>query len=84
MIVMGEDIAAAGGVFKATAGLMEKFGPERVRDTPISETGFLGAAVGAAMSRLRPVVEIMFMDFLGAAFDQLVTQAAKVRFLSAG
>jgi pyruvate/2-oxoglutarate/acetoin dehydrogenase E1 component len=84
VIVMGEDIAAAGGVFKATAGLMEKFGPERVRDTPISETGFLGAAVGAAMSGLRPVVEIMFMDFLGVAFDQLVTQAAKVRFLSAG
>jgi pyruvate dehydrogenase E1 component beta subunit len=84
VIVMGEDIAAAGGVFKATAGLVEKFGPERVRDTPISETGFLGAAVGAAMSGLRPVVEIMFMDFLGVAFDQLVTQAAKVRFLSAG
>jgi acetoin:2,6-dichlorophenolindophenol oxidoreductase subunit beta len=84
VIVMGEDIAAAGGVFKATAGLLEKFGPERVRDTPISETGFLGAAVGAAMCGLRPVVEIMFMDFLGVAFDQLVTQAAKVRFLSAG
>lgn len=84
VIVLGEDVGAAGGVFKATEGLIKQFGPERVRDTPISEMGFLGAAVGAAMTGLRPVVEIMFMDFLGVALDQLVTQAAKIRYLTGG
>jgi pyruvate dehydrogenase E1 component beta subunit len=84
VIVLGEDVAAAGGVFKATEGLLEEFGPVRVRDTPISEMGFLGAAVGAAATGLRPVVEIMFMEFLGVALDQLVTQAAKYHYLSAG
>jgi pyruvate dehydrogenase E1 component beta subunit len=84
VIVIGEDVAAAGGVFKATEGLLAEFGPARVRDTPISEMGFLGAAVGAAATGLRPVVEIMFMEFLGVALDQLVTQAAKYHYLSGG
>lgn len=84
VVLLGEDIAAAGGSFKATDGLLEEFGPLRVRDTPISEMGFLGAAVGAATTGLRPVVEIMFMEFLGVALDQLVTQAAKFHYLSGG
>lgn len=84
VLLLGEDIASAGGSFKATEGLLEEFGPLRVRDTPISEMGFLGAAVGAAATGLRPVVEIMFMEFLGVALDQLVTQAAKYHYLSGG
>jgi pyruvate dehydrogenase E1 component beta subunit len=84
VILIGEDVADAGGVFKTSVGLVEEFGPARVRDTPISEMGFLGAGVGAAMAGLRPIVEIMFMDFLGVALDQLVTGAAKMRFLSCG
>lgn len=84
VVVFGEDVARAGGVFKSTVGLLEEFGPERVRDTPISEMGFLGAGVGAAMTGLRPVVEIMFVEFLGVALDQLVTEAAKLHYLSAG
>lgn len=84
VVVLGEDIAQAGGVFKATNGLFAEFGGSRVRDTPISEMGFLGAAVGAAATGLRPVVEIMFGEFLGVALDQLVTEAAKFRYLSAG
>lgn len=84
VVVMGEDIAVAGGSFKATDGLLAEFGPNRVRDTPISEMGFLGAAVGAAATGLRPVVEIMFGEFLGVALDQLVTEAAKFRYLSGG
>lgn len=84
VIVLGEDVAVAGGVFKTTEGLLEKFGSSRVRDTPISEMGFLGASVGAAMSGLKPVVEMMFIEFIGVALDQLVTQAAKMRYLSRG
>jgi pyruvate/2-oxoglutarate/acetoin dehydrogenase E1 component len=84
VIVLGEDIAAAGGAFKATEGLLEKFGPVRVRDTPISEMGFLGAAVGAAISGLKPVVEMMYVEFIGVALDELVTEAAKMRYLSRG
>jgi pyruvate/2-oxoglutarate/acetoin dehydrogenase E1 component len=84
VIVLGEDVAEAGGVFKATDGLLSEFGPERVRDTPISEMGFLGAGVGAAMMGLIPVVEIMFMEFLGVALDQLVTQAGQLHYLSNG
>lgn len=84
VVVFGEDVGAAGGVFKATEGLFEEFGPLRVRDTPISEMGFMGAAVGASAMGLRPVVEIMFMEFLGVALDQLVTEAAKFRYLSRG
>jgi acetoin:2,6-dichlorophenolindophenol oxidoreductase subunit beta len=84
VFVLGEDVADAGGVFKATEGLLEEFGPHRVRNTPISEMGFLGAAVGAAATGTRPVVEMMFLEFLGVALDQLTTQAAKFRFLSGG
>src|SRR5256885_12416444 len=65
---IGEDVAAAGGVFKATVGLLERFGPERVRDTPISEQAILGAAMGAAMTRLRPNPELMFSDFLATCW----------------
>ena len=84
VLLLGEDIGGGGGVFKATEGLLEEFGPQRVRDTPISEMGFLGAAVGAAATGLRPVVEMMFMEFIGVGLDQLVTQAAKYRYLSGG
>ncbi len=84
VIVLGEDVGAAGGVFKATEGLLEAYGPKRVRDTPIAEMGFLGIGVGAALTGLRPVVEIMFGEFLGVALDQLSTQAAKLRYLSGG
>ncbi len=84
VFLMGEDVGAAGGVFKTSEGLLDEFGERRVRDTPISEMGFLGAAVGAASTGLRPVVEIMFMEFLGVALDQLTTQAAKFRYLSGG
>jgi pyruvate dehydrogenase E1 component beta subunit len=84
VMIMGEDIAAAGGPFKTSDGLLEEFGPLRVRDTPISEMGFTGAAVGAAALGLRPVVEIMFVEFLGVALDALVTEGAKFRYLSNG
>lgn len=84
VIVMGEDIAAAGGPFKATEGLLAAYGPERVIDTPISEMGFLGAGVGAAVCGLKPVVEMMYVEFIGVALDQLVTQAATMRYLSRG
>ena len=84
VVIFGEDIAAAGGPFKTSDGLLEQFGAERVRDTPISEMGFLGAAVGAAATGLRPVAEIMFIEFLGVALDQLVTEAAKFHYLSSG
>ena len=84
VVVLGEDVAVAGGPFKVTDGLLDKYGERRVIDTPISEAGFLGAAVGAAGTGLRPVVEIMFVEFIGVAFDQLVTEAAKVRYLSRG
>ncbi|MCC5988562.1 MAG: alpha-ketoacid dehydrogenase subunit beta [Pararhodobacter sp.] len=81
VMVFGEDVAAAGGPFGVTRGLLEKFGPVRVRDTPISEATLVSAAVGAAMSGLRPVVEIMFMDFITLGMDGLVNQAAKARFM---
>jgi pyruvate dehydrogenase E1 component beta subunit len=84
VIVMGEDVAVAEGPFKTSEGLLERFGPLRVRDTPISEMGFCGAAVGAAATGLRPVVEIMFVEFLGVALDMVVTEAAKFRYLSGG
>jgi pyruvate dehydrogenase E1 component beta subunit len=84
VVVLGEDVAAAGGSFKATRGLLEKFGPARVRDTPISEASLVSMAVGAAMSGLKPVVEIMFMDFVTLAMDSIVNQGAKARFMFGG
>lgn len=84
VVCFGEDVAAPGGAFAVTRGLLAKFGPERVRDTPISENAIAGAAVGAALSGLRPVVEIMFMDFMTLAMDALVNQAAKARFMFGG
>ena len=83
VLVLGEDVAE-GGPWGATAGLVEEFGAERVRNTPISEAAICGVAIGAAQSGLRPVVEIMFIDFLTLALDQLVNQAAKAHFMSGG
>ncbi len=82
--LIGEDVAAAGGVFKATVGLFERFGPERIRDTPISEQAIVGAAMGAAMTGLRPVVEIMFSDFLATCWDMVANQVAKTRYMTDG
>jgi pyruvate/2-oxoglutarate/acetoin dehydrogenase E1 component len=84
VVMLGEDIGAAGGVFKQTEGLFETFGALRVVDTPISESGAFGIAVGAAMTGLRPIFEVMFGDFITLIMDQLVNQAAKVRYMSAG
>lgn len=81
VILMGEDIAAYGGAFKVTEGLIDEFGPQRVLNTPISENGFVGVAVGAALTGLRPVVEIMFMDFVTLAMDQIVNHAAKFHYI---
>ena len=80
VILLGEDIAEYGGAFKLTEGIVEQFGRARVRNTPIAENGFVGVAVGAAITGLRPVAEIMFMDFITLAMDQLVNQAAKFRY----
>src|SRR6267378_420326 len=80
--IFGEDVAEAGTPFKVLSGLVEEFGAERVIDTPISEAGFTGMGVGAAMTGLRPVVDIMFGDFLTLTMDQLVNQAAKVHYMS--
>ncbi len=80
VILIGEDIAEYGGAFKITRGIAQRFGRERVRNTPISENGFVGVAVGAAMTGLRPVAELMFMDFLTLAMDQLCNHAAKLRY----
>src|SRR5215470_2428776 len=84
VFILGEDIAEAGTTFKVLNGLVEEFGPERVLDTPISEPGFTGLAVGAAMTGLRPVVDIMFGDFLALILDQVVNQAAKIHYMSGG
>jgi pyruvate/2-oxoglutarate/acetoin dehydrogenase E1 component len=84
VMLWGEDVAVAGGVFKVTKGIYTQFGPSRVFDTPISEAGIVGMAVGAAMTGLRPVVEVMFGDFLTLAMDQLVNQAAKIHYMSGG
>ena len=84
VLIMGEDVAEAGTTFKVLTGLVQEFGPERVLDTPISEPGFTGIGVGAAMTGLRPVVDIMFGDFAGLIMDQMANQAAKVHYMSGG
>ncbi len=84
VILIGEDVAAAGGSFKATRGLLEEFGPARVYDAPIAEAAITGIVVGAALSGLRPVAEIMFMDFITLSMDMLVNQAAKARYMFGG
>jgi acetoin:2,6-dichlorophenolindophenol oxidoreductase subunit beta len=84
VVFLGEDVGGAGGVFKATVGLLERFGPERVRDTPISEQAILGAAMGAAMTGLRPIAEIMFADFFAVCWDLVANQIAKSSYMTAG
>lgn len=84
VVLLGEDIGAAGGVFKATEGLFDEFGSDRVRDTPISEQAIVGAAIGAAITGFRPVAELMFADFAGVAFDQIANQMAKYRYMTGG
>jgi acetoin:2,6-dichlorophenolindophenol oxidoreductase subunit beta len=84
VVFLGEDVAAAGGVFKATPGLLERFGPVRVRDTPIAEQAILGLAMGAAMTGLRPVAEIMFSDFFAVCWDLIANEIAKTRYMSNG
>ena len=84
VFIIGEDVAEAGTPFKVLSGLVDEFGPERVIDSPISEAGITGLAVGAAMTKMRPVVDIMFGDFLPLAMEQLVNQAAKVHYMSGG
>jgi pyruvate dehydrogenase E1 component beta subunit len=84
VVFLGEDIAKAGGVFKATVGLYDKFGPDRVCDTPISEQAILGAAMGAAMTGLKPIAEIMFSDFLAVCWDIVANQIAKSRYMTNG
>jgi pyruvate dehydrogenase E1 component beta subunit len=84
VVFLGEDVAAAGGVFKTTVGLLEEFGPDRVRDTPISEQAILGATIGAAMTGLRPIAEIMFSDFFAVCWDLIANEMAKIRYMSDG
>ncbi|MBX6370875.1 MAG: alpha-ketoacid dehydrogenase subunit beta [Acidothermus sp.] len=84
VFLLGEDIGVYGGAFGVTTGLLERFGAERVRDTPISELGIVGAAVGAALAGMRPVVEIQFSDFTAQAMDQIVNQAAKIHYMLGG
>ncbi|MCL5103938.1 MAG: alpha-ketoacid dehydrogenase subunit beta [Armatimonadetes bacterium] len=84
VFLLGEDIGATGGVFGATRGLIDKFGPKRVRQTPISEAAIIGAACGASMLGLRPVAEIMYFDFIAVAMDQVISQVGKMRYMSNG
>ena len=84
VVFLGEDIGAAGGVFKATVGLFKEFGPVRVRDTPISEQAILGAAMGSAMTGLKPIAEIMFSDFLAVCWDIVANEIAKARYMTGG
>ena len=81
VVFLGEDIGKAGGVFKATVGLFEQFGPVRVRDTPISEQAIFGAAMGAAMTGLKPIAEIMFSDFIAVCFDYIANEFSKSRYM---
>lgn len=84
VVLIGEDIGAAGGVFKLTEGLFARFGPERVRDTPISEQAIVGATMGAAMTGLRPIAELMFSDFFAVTWDMVINQIAKTRYMTDG
>ena len=84
VVLIGEDIGAAGGVFKTTEGLLDRFGPDRVRDTPISEQAIVGAVMGAAMTGLRPIGELMFSDFFAVAWDMVANQIAKTRYMTDG
>jgi len=84
VIVLGEDMAKMGNVFAITQGFLEEFGPNRVIDTPISESGFLGMSVGAAMRGIRPVAELMYVDFIGVSLDPIMNQAAKMRYMTGG
>lgn len=84
VLLLGEDVGFIGGNFKATVGLYEKYGDRRVKDTPISEAGFVGLGIGMALTGLRPIVELMFSDFLLVAADQVINQAAKIRYMSGG
>jgi len=84
VFVLGEDVGAYGGIFSSTTGLLDEFGPDRVRDTPISETAFIGLATGAAVEGMRPIVELMFVDFFGVCMDQIYNHMAKIHFESGG
>jgi len=84
VVMLGEDIGSAGGVFKLTEGLIDRFGPERIRDTPISEQAIVGAAMGAAMTGLRPIAELMFSDFFAVSWDMVANQIAKTRYMTDG
>ncbi|MEW9033277.1 MAG: alpha-ketoacid dehydrogenase subunit beta, partial [Planifilum fimeticola] len=84
VFMMGEDIGIYGGAFGVSRGLVEEFGPERIRDTPISESALAGSAVGAAMTGMRPIIELQFSDFITIAMDQLVNQGAKIRYMFGG
>ena len=84
IFLMGENVAGAGGIFKLTEGLLAEFGPARVIDTPISEEGFVGMAVGAALTGMRPIVEVMFIDFITLAMDPIINQAAHIRYMTGG
>ena len=84
VFMIGEDIGVYGGAFGVSAGLIDEFGPERIIDTPISEAGITGACIGAALTGMRPVGEIQFMDFITLSMEQLVLQAAKIRFMFGG
>jgi pyruvate dehydrogenase E1 component beta subunit len=84
VVVLGEDVGCYGGIFQVTKGLLDEFGPERVVDTPIAEAGFVGAGVGAALTGMRPVVEIMFIDFTTVCMDMIINQMAKMRYMFGG
>jgi acetoin:2,6-dichlorophenolindophenol oxidoreductase subunit beta len=84
VFLMGEDVGVYGGAFGVSIGMIDEFGPKRVRDTPISEAVIVGAAIGAALTGMRPISEIMFSDFLTISMDQLVNQAAKIRYMFGG